>query len=286
MIRRPPRSTHCISSAASDVYKRQFFGHANFFCLQYFYLFLSQQTLLMMMSATVLKQTSVVYIHHMRHQLFTYIFFFFNDTATTEIYTLHIVGSVRCVQETGERPWIKAYVETRRSWLANHRRSDLQGTTYRMDAFLRLIEQGYWGLPLPLVVRGEEISQATLQATPPGCYDGPQPGTHSIALQTPLARGLDVRLLQLGLSAQGIAIKADGIFGQTSANLLKRYQASLGLPANGIAAPKLISELVDQSLFQELAASLSGGKTGCGILIAYSTPAQKPKKATTPCTLR
>eukprot|EP00825_Cyclidium_porcatum_P022977 TRINITY_DN25266_c0_g1_i1.p2 TRINITY_DN25266_c0_g1~~TRINITY_DN25266_c0_g1_i1.p2 ORF type:complete len:143 (+),score=31.66 TRINITY_DN25266_c0_g1_i1:74-502(+) len=29
------------------------------------------------------------------------IFFFFNDTATTEIYTLHIVGSVRCVQETG-----------------------------------------------------------------------------------------------------------------------------------------------------------------------------------------
>eukprot|EP00825_Cyclidium_porcatum_P032711 TRINITY_DN34917_c0_g1_i1.p1 TRINITY_DN34917_c0_g1~~TRINITY_DN34917_c0_g1_i1.p1 ORF type:complete len:326 (-),score=53.22 TRINITY_DN34917_c0_g1_i1:155-1132(-) len=29
------------------------------------------------------------------------LFFFFNDTATTEIYTLHIVGSVRCVQETG-----------------------------------------------------------------------------------------------------------------------------------------------------------------------------------------
>eukprot|EP00831_Metopus_contortus_P071033 TRINITY_DN64968_c0_g1_i1.p3 TRINITY_DN64968_c0_g1~~TRINITY_DN64968_c0_g1_i1.p3 ORF type:complete len:127 (+),score=5.42 TRINITY_DN64968_c0_g1_i1:45-425(+) len=27
--------------------------------------------------------------------------FFFNDTATTEIYTRSIVGSVRCVQETG-----------------------------------------------------------------------------------------------------------------------------------------------------------------------------------------
>eukprot|EP00831_Metopus_contortus_P009264 TRINITY_DN13571_c0_g1_i5.p2 TRINITY_DN13571_c0_g1~~TRINITY_DN13571_c0_g1_i5.p2 ORF type:complete len:136 (-),score=11.76 TRINITY_DN13571_c0_g1_i5:245-652(-) len=27
-------------------------------------------------------------------------FFFFNDTATTEIYTRSIVGSVRCVQET------------------------------------------------------------------------------------------------------------------------------------------------------------------------------------------
>ena len=30
MIRRPPRSTHCISSAASDVYKRQtLYGHEN-----------------------------------------------------------------------------------------------------------------------------------------------------------------------------------------------------------------------------------------------------------------
>jgi len=27
MIRRPPRSTHCISSAASDVYKRQASDH-------------------------------------------------------------------------------------------------------------------------------------------------------------------------------------------------------------------------------------------------------------------
>ena len=27
MIRRPPRSTHCISSAASDVYKRQVLGN-------------------------------------------------------------------------------------------------------------------------------------------------------------------------------------------------------------------------------------------------------------------
>eukprot|EP00826_Nyctotherus_ovalis_P052231 TRINITY_DN6598_c0_g2_i1.p1 TRINITY_DN6598_c0_g2~~TRINITY_DN6598_c0_g2_i1.p1 ORF type:complete len:136 (-),score=48.32 TRINITY_DN6598_c0_g2_i1:74-460(-) len=29
MIRRPPRSTHCISSAASDVYKRQIMESAN-----------------------------------------------------------------------------------------------------------------------------------------------------------------------------------------------------------------------------------------------------------------
>ena len=146
--------------------------------------------------------------------------------------------------ELGERAWIDAYIATRHAWLAGHRRSDLRATAYRMEAFQRLAEQGYWGLELPLVVRDAELSPATLYATPPGCYDGPQPGTRSIALQTPLARGLDVRLLQLALSEQGIAIKADGIFGRTSANLLRDYQASAGLPATGVADPALLGRLL------------------------------------------
>jgi chitosanase len=145
----------------------------------------------------------------------------------------------------GEKSWVQAYVKTRHNWLATHPRSDLRKTAYRMESFQRLIDQGYWGLELPLVVRGAEISLSTLRATPPGCYDGPQPATRSIALQTPLARGLDVRLLQLGLSENGIAVKADGIFGQTSVNLLKQYQASAGLPATGVADPVLISRLVE-----------------------------------------
>ena len=146
--------------------------------------------------------------------------------------------------ELGERAWVEAYIATRHAWLAGHRRSDLRATAYRMEAFQRLAEQGYWGLELPLVVRGAELSTATLYATPPGCYDCPQPGTRSIALQTPLARGLDVRLLQLALSEQGIAIKADGIFGRTSANLLRDYQASAGLPATGVADPALLGRLL------------------------------------------
>ena len=145
----------------------------------------------------------------------------------------------------GEKKWIAAYVATRRTWLTKHPRSDLRKTAYRMDAFQRLIEQGYWGLELPLVVRGAEISSTTLRATPPGCYDGPQPGTRTIALQSPLARGLDVRLLQLGLSEQGVPIKADGIFGQTSAILLKQFQAKKGLPPTGVADAILIGRLVD-----------------------------------------
>ena len=146
--------------------------------------------------------------------------------------------------DLGEHAWIDAYIATRHAWLAGNRRSDLRATTYRMEAFQRLAEQGYWGLELPLVVRGAELSPTTLYATPPGCYDGPQPGTRSIALQTPLACGLDVRLLQLALSEQGIVIKADGIFGRTSANLLRDYQASAGLPPTGVADPALLGRLL------------------------------------------
>ena len=102
--------------------------------------------------------------------------------------------------------WISAYVATRRAWLENNARTDLRPTVYRMDAFKRLIDQGFWGLGLPLVVRGKEISTLTLVAMPSGCYDGPQPGSRPVALQNPLVRGLDVRLVQLGLSDRGVEI--------------------------------------------------------------------------------
>lgn len=154
--------------------------------------------------------------------------------------TIDKVGDVAGI---GEHGWIKEYVSSRQSWLATHIRSDLRATVYRMDAFQRLIDQGYWGLELPLVVRGKEISTGTLSALPPKCYDGPQPGTRTIALQSPLQRGLDIRRVQLGLSDARINIKADGIFGRTSAQCLKEYQAMHGLPQNGVAGPELIAKL-------------------------------------------
>ena len=113
-----------------------------------------------------------------------------------------------------------------------------------MDTFQRLIVQGYWGLELPLVVRGQEISSVLLSSTPCGCYDGPQPGTRSLALQSPLQCGLDVRLLQLGLSDRGVDIKADGIFGRTTQQLIKEYQSAHGLPITGVAEVALIAQLV------------------------------------------
>ena len=148
------------------------------------------------------------------------------------------------ISSASEQKWIAAYIAIRRAWLAENTRADLRATVYRMDTFQRLIDQGYWGLELPLVVRGQEISSVTLSATPRGCYDGPQPGTRSLALQSPLQRGLDVRLLQLGLSDRGVDIKADGIFGQTSRQLIKEYQSTHGLPVTGVADVALSAQLV------------------------------------------
>ncbi len=148
------------------------------------------------------------------------------------------------VASAGEERWITAYVAIRRTWLATHSRADLRATVYRMDAFQRLIDQGYWELELPLVVRGIEISLEALAATPRGCYDGPQPGSRIITLQSPLQRGLDVRLIQLGLSDRGVNIMADGIFGRTSTKCVKDYQASKGLAVTGVVDIPLIAQLV------------------------------------------
>lgn len=153
------------------------------------------------------------------------------------------------VAAAGEKTWVSSYVSVRRDWLASHSNSLLRKTTYRMDAFRRLIAQDAWGLGLPLVVRDAEISLASLSGTPAGCYDGPQPGSRSLAVQSPLARGLDVRLVQLALSERGNNIVADGIFGSASAAHVRAHQQANGLPATGVADPALVATLVD-SLMQ------------------------------------
>lgn len=143
----------------------------------------------------------------------------------------------------GEEGWIKAYIANRRDWMANHARADIRATTYRMDALGALAKQGQWALELPLMVRDLEISEASLAARPPGCYDGPVAGSRILAVHSPFDRGADVRLVQLGLSQRGVDIKADGVFGSGSAKLVKEYQLSAGLPATGVADIALIASL-------------------------------------------
>lgn len=151
------------------------------------------------------------------------------------------VGTPKTV---GEQNWIKGYVKRRREWLATHKIAILHNTVYRMDAFQRLMDLGLWGLDLPLVVRQAEISTATLNATPTGCFDGPVPGSRPLSLQQPLLRGLDVRLLQLALSDNNKDIKADGVYGQAAQRCVKELQQAKKLPATGVADIKLISQLV------------------------------------------
>ena len=148
------------------------------------------------------------------------------------------------LQDVGEHDWIQRYVNNRRDWLASHPNLLLRQTIYRMDAFQRLIDQEAWGLPLPLVVRGEEISIASLSALPPGCYDGPEPGTRDLAVRAPLQRGLDVRLVQLALSDQGCDVRADGIFGNGTARFIRSFQRSAELAETGVADTALINRLV------------------------------------------
>lgn len=149
----------------------------------------------------------------------------------------------------GEHAWIAEYVAKRRDWLGTHSRRDLRATVYRMDAFERLIALGAWGLELPLVIRGAEVSTTTLSGVPPGTYDGPHPGTRDIALPTspgPLLRGLDVRLVQLSLSELGTSISADGVFGRASAERVAEYQRSEGLPVTGVVDRALALSLASQ----------------------------------------
>jgi chitosanase len=145
----------------------------------------------------------------------------------------------------GERPWISAYVLARREWLSTHPRKDLRATVYRVDALQRLIDLDAWGLELPLVVRGAEVSAATLAGSPSGVFDGPQPGTRELTFLTsqPLQRGLDVRLIQLALSQLGGDVRADGVFGRASSRCVADHQGRTGVPVTGVADRPLVLSL-------------------------------------------
>ena len=56
-----------------------------------------------------------------------------------------------------EEAWVKAYVNTRHDWLANHTRPILRNTVYRTNFFKAQIREGNWKLRRPIEVRGVEL---------------------------------------------------------------------------------------------------------------------------------
>lgn len=58
-----------------------------------------------------------------------------------------------------EKAWIKAYVNARRNWLANHHRPIVRKTVYRMDCFKEQITKNNWDLSiLPIKANGVNVN--------------------------------------------------------------------------------------------------------------------------------
>ncbi|CAM9870141.1 unnamed protein product, partial [Phaeothamnion confervicola] len=139
------------------------------------------------------------------------------------------------ITPANERNWMSTYVALRRAFLAAGD-GDLPKTVYRMDVMRGLIEADSWDLAMPLVVRGFEISPATLAAPPAGIYDGPASGSRDLRSGPQLMVGQDVRRVQLALSRPwiGYDIGADGKFGKVTGQFVAAFQTSRGLPVNGV----------------------------------------------------
>lgn len=154
-------------------------------------------------------------------------------------------SSYGTVAKIGELVWFKKYNETRRSWLANHSNALLHKTVYRQDTFNAIIAANNWDLNLPFSMRGFTLTPAAMG------YDTEIPSAtevESIAeavpedkndrilmLTSPVTSGKDVETLQNKLNVLGFSIgNADGIFGKKTKAAVEKYQASVGLKADGI----------------------------------------------------
>lgn len=56
-----------------------------------------------------------------------------------------------------EKAWVKAYINTRRAWLAGSSNALVQRTVYRQDALLDLVKDGNWELTMPFTCRGVKV---------------------------------------------------------------------------------------------------------------------------------
>lgn len=142
-----------------------------------------------------------------------------------------------------EEVWLHTYVQLRSDWLGRNNNLLLRRTVYRMEAFSRLMQLNNWGLTLPLVIQGQEVSLQSMAATPPDAFEGPHPGTRPLLLQSPMLTGLDVRLVQLELSRRGIDVRADAIFGSGARTAVMDFQKSENLPITGTLDPATVMQL-------------------------------------------
>lgn len=173
---------------------------------------------------------------------------------TNVVYDSHIQGAWATIRDIintnhgpanqiGEQAWIGTYVNERRNWLANHPNPALHPTVYRMDAFLQLINNGMWDLPLSLTVRGILITEDVLLATPPLRPSAHAPDEGTLQLQTPPMQGDGVSALQQALVNAGFPVTVDGNFGTDTDAAVRQFQQQKGLTVDGIVGPATRSAL-------------------------------------------
>jgi len=151
------------------------------------------------------------------------------------------VGTAIGAGGVDEHQWIQRYVDARKEWLISLK-PPLPGTAYRMDAFRKLVDGGAWDLPLDLTVRGAVISPATLDDPAPvvrvaAVDPNDPPPAPVLHLTSPYMRGEDVRRVQEALNAGGFNNSRDGVFGPFTEALVRAFQTSKGLKADGVVGP-------------------------------------------------
>ena len=137
--------------------------------------------------------------------------------------------------DMGEAAWISKYVQTRRHWLANHPKTQLHATVYRMDTFSRLIDDGNWNLELPLYVLGLRIDESALSADPSSNVSAES--RSFLRLQMPYMIGDEVTAVQEALKHKGFEIDVDGIYGPLTQATVRLFQQQEGLVVDGIVGP-------------------------------------------------
>lgn len=149
----------------------------------------------------------------------------------------------------GEQRWLELYLQTRRAWLAAQpAETQLPLTVYRMDAFLKIIQQGNWALDLPMTVRGVQLYEELLMHAEPAVNASAEDGEE---LMRPVLRfnkdkpmsGNSVELLQRGLKLTGHDVLINSQFDAKTESAVKQFQLAHGLAMDGIVGPQTYTAL-------------------------------------------
>ena len=143
---------------------------------------------------------------------------------------------------TSEEDWIKRYLEVRTNYLTQNTSPP---TTYRPEAYSKLVADANWDLNLSITFRGVNITALSLGGSKPDPIvpSGPipDPGVDNLPLlrpRVPYTRGPDVLNLQKLLNAIGMKNSLDQIYGPFTQALVTNFQRLKGLKPDGIVGPQ------------------------------------------------